>query len=72
MNTNPFNTQVYNATPSISSANGISIVDFGTFTASMGSPVIVKFESTNYIVQTISNVNYVKSSYSATNYVKGS
>lgn len=70
MNTTPYNSQIYNATPTISSANGISVLDFGVFLTSMGLPIEAKFEATNYIVQTSSNTNYIKPVFSNTNYIK--
>lgn len=72
MNTNPFGSQVYNATPTVSSANGISILDIGVSTVSMGLPIDSQFISTNYIARVLSSVNYINNHFTNTNYIKPS
>lgn len=71
MNTNAFNAQVYNATPSFSSASGISILNIGTVTATMGVPIQGRFVQTNYVTTVISNTVYIKPAFINTNYIKG-
>lgn len=70
MNTNQFNTEVYDATPYFFSANGISILGFGELIASMGVPVDSIFKSTNYITRVFPNVNYIKGDFISTNYIE--
>lgn len=70
MNNATFNSQVYNATPTLSSANGFSVLDIGVITVSMGGLVDSKFRSTNYILKTFTNINYIKSSFTNINYIE--
>jgi hypothetical protein len=71
MNTNDFNTDVFNATPTFSSASGLSTpVTFGTFLTSLGLPIELRVVSNNYITTLSSDVNYVKQQLTNINYIK--
>jgi hypothetical protein len=70
MNINSFNSQTYDAAPTFSSANGISILDLGVINVSMGTPINSIFRTTNYIVKTLTNVNYIINRFEVINYIE--
>lgn len=67
----PFNAQVYNATPIISSASGTNTLEFGEFGTLIGMPIMARAIETNYVVRVVTNTVYITSTYENTNYIKG-